>query len=268
MSTKGIFTALSGAMAQSQNLDTISNNIANVNTPAFKRDQQVFKEYLTAYEKSPDVIQVPKVPSSIESFYDNQGGDRGYVDASGSYTDHTQGTLKPTGNRLDMALEGDGLYEVATPQGVRYTRAGNFSLDSTGTLVTKSGLPVLKRGEGDPSTRILKITNPDFTVTTTGDIYVGGDLLGALSVVSVGQKEALQKVGQNLYTLKSTFDAKMKPLMDSKIHQGFVENSNVNIVKEMTDMIAATRTFESTQRAIKAYDQMEERLVNDVPKLG
>ena len=77
MSNKGIFTALSGAVAQSSRLDTLSNNIANVNTPGFKRDEQVFKEYLSAYEKAPDVIQVPKIPASIESFYDMQGGDRG-----------------------------------------------------------------------------------------------------------------------------------------------------------------------------------------------
>lgn len=267
MSTKGIYTALSGSIAQNQKLDTIANNIANVNTPAFKRDQQVFREYLTAYEKQPDVIQVPKVPASIESFYDNQGGDRGYVDGSGSYTDHSQGSLKPSGSRLDVAIEGEGFFEVLTPQGPRMTRSGNFTLNAEGQLVTKQGFPVLKRGEGEPQTRSIVINNPNFTVSSNGDIFIDGENTATLSVISVGQKEALQKVGQNLYTFKDTFEPQINRTPEVKLHQGFVENSNVNIVQEMTDMIAATRVFESTQRAIKAYDQMEDRLVNDVPQL-
>lgn len=265
MSTKGVYTALSGAVAQSQRLDTIANNIANVNTPSFKKDQQVFREYLTAYEKPSDVIQVPKVPASIESFYDNQAADRGYVDGSGTYTDFSQGTLKPTGNKLDMALEGDAFYEVLTPQGVRYTRNGAFAIDAEGKLVTKNGHQVLKKGTEDPQTRVLKITKPDVTVSLSGDIYVDGESVGALSIVNVGQKEALQKVGNSLYGLKETFDPKLSTNSDGKVHQGFVENSNVNVIQEMTDMIAATRVFDSTQRAIKAYDQMDEH-VNTIPK--
>ncbi|MEK7357721.1 MAG: flagellar hook-basal body complex protein, partial [Bdellovibrionota bacterium] len=100
--SKGIFTAVSGAVAQSQKLDTIANNLANANTPGFKRDAQIFKEYLTAYEKEPTTITVPRVPASIESFYDTQGGDKSYVDAAGTHTDFTQGTIKQTGNNLDV----------------------------------------------------------------------------------------------------------------------------------------------------------------------
>ncbi len=265
MSTKGVYTALSGAIAQGQRLDTIANNIANVNTPSFKKDQQVFREYLTAYEKPSDVIQVPKVPASIESFYDNQGADRGYVDGSGTYTDFSQGTLKPTGNKLDLALEGDAFYEVLTPQGVRYTRNGSFAIDAEGRLVTKGGHPVLKKGTEDASSRTITVTNPNFTVSSNGDLYVEGNSLAGLSIVNIGQKEALLKTGNSLYSLKETFDAKISPNVEGKVHQGFIENSNVNVIQEMTDMIAATRAFDSTQRAIKAYDQMDEQ-VNTIPK--
>lgn len=268
MSGKGIFTALSGAMAQNQRLETISNNIANVNTPAFKKDQQVFREYLTAYEKAPDVIQVPKVPASIESFYDTQGGDRGYVDASGTYTDFSQGNLKATGNKLDFALEGEGFFEVLTPQGVRLSRAGNFSLNAEGLLVNKNGHPVLSKGTGAPESRRININSANMTVSTQGEVYVDGQSVGALSVLTVGKKEALQKIGHSLYTLKETFDPQINTNPDVKIHQGFVENSNVNVIQEMTDMIAATRTFEATQKAIKAYDAIDEQLHNVVPKLG
>src|SRR3954465_15402012 len=108
MSTKGVYTALSGAIAQSERLDTIANNIANVNTPGFKKDKQIFQEYLTANEKPPALMNVPKVPASIESFYDMQGGDKSFVDSKGTFTDHTQGSVKHTGNKFDLALEGKG----------------------------------------------------------------------------------------------------------------------------------------------------------------
>ena len=123
MSTKGIYSALSGAMAQSLKMDTISNNIANINTPAFKRDQQVFREYLTANEKPPEVIQVPKVIATVESFYDMQGGDKSFVDSAGTYTDFSQGGMKHTGNSLDVAIDGKGFFEIATPSGLKLSPA-------------------------------------------------------------------------------------------------------------------------------------------------
>ncbi|HRO68072.1 MAG TPA: flagellar hook basal-body protein, partial [Pseudobdellovibrionaceae bacterium] len=144
MSLKGVYTALSGAIAQTQKLDTIANNIANVNTPGFKRDEVTFQEYLTANEKEQQVMNVPRVPASIESFYDMQGGDKSYVDLKGTFTDQSQGSLRPTGNKFDIAIDGKGFFEVMTPQGVRLTRAGNFTMDGNGRLVTKDGFPVLK----------------------------------------------------------------------------------------------------------------------------
>lgn len=266
MSSKGIFTALSGAMAQNQRLDTIANNIANANTASFKKDQQTFYEYLSAAEKSPDVIQVPRVPASIESFYDMQGGDRGYVDSSGTFTDFTQGQLKPTGNTLDLALEGRGFFEVATPQGIRLTRGGQLKIDSQGTLVTKEGFPVLRDGSGDASGRRIQVEGRNLTVSRSGDIYDNGNQVGRLSVVEVANPDSLQKTGNSLYSLKANFNETPIPSVDTQVQQGFVELSNVNIVDEMTDMITASRTFESAQRAMKAHDQMDEKLMNQVPK--
>src|SRR4029078_9316323 len=105
MSGKGIFAAVSGATAQSSLLDTIANNLSNLNTASLKKDRQVFSEYLSAYEKAPDVIAVPRVPASIESFYDMQGGDNAYVNPAGTYTNFEQGGLRPTGSPLDLALD-------------------------------------------------------------------------------------------------------------------------------------------------------------------
>ena len=269
--SKGIYTAVSGAIAQSAKLDTIANNLANVNTPGFKRDQQVFKEYLTAYEKQPNTITVPRIPASIESFYDVNGGDMSFVDSAGTYTNFEQGTLKNTGNKFDLAIEGDGLFEVSTPQGVRYTRAGDFTVNNEGTLVTKQGFPVLRDGGvGAPAAgREIKfnLSQADVSISPQGEVFDGKNTLGKLALMKVGNKDALRKVGANMYTLKDNIDAQLASASESKVSQGMLEGSNVNIVREMTDMITATRTFESTQKAIQAYDTMNGKSVNEIPKL-
>jgi len=269
MAAKGIYTALSGALAQNQRLDSIANNIANVNTPAFKRDQQVFKEYLTANEKVPTTINVPRVPISQESFYDMQGGDQSYVDSIGTHTDFSQGGLKATGNALDVAIEGEGFFEVATPAGLRLTRNGAFTMDGTGQLVTKEGFPVLRQAEPgtDPAERVIRPQNGlPLTIAENGEIFEGGTSIGRLALVNVADKSQLRKRGSSLYTFRPNAQPEVTNLTNPALKQGFLETSNVNIVQEMTDMIAANRAFETAQKAISAYDSINEKLVNTVPK--
>jgi flagellar basal-body rod protein FlgF len=266
--SKGIFTAVSGAMAQSARLDTIANNLANVNTTGYKRDGQLFREYLTSYEKEPGTITVPRVPASIESFYDMQGGDKSYVDLNGTFTDFSQGALKSTGNKLDLAIEGDGLFEVATTEGTRFTRSGSFSLDGEGRLVTKQGFPVLKEGaQGEGAAREIRVTgNGDISISTAGEVFEGSQSLGKISLVRFPNKDGVRKVGQSLYALRENLQPQVLPATTAKVSQGFLETSNVNIVREMTDMISATRVFETTQKAIQAYDQMASK-ANEISKL-
>lgn len=266
MSTKGIYTALSGAMAQSTKLDTIANNLANVNTPAFKRDQQLFQEYLTAHEKDPVNTTIPRDVASIESFYNMNGGDKSYVDIKGTFTDFSQGGIKPTGNSLDVAIDGPGFFEVITPGGVRLTRSGNFTLDGNGQLVTKEGFPVLRQDAGggeDPENRIIRFAGQgNFAIADNGDIFEGTENLGKLSLVRVNNVDALQKVGSSLYGFKTNQNAEVANIENPSVRQGFLETSNVNIIQEMTDMIATQRVFESTQKAIGAYDQMADKMIN------
>lgn len=268
LSSKGIYSALSGAVAQNEKLDTIANNIANVNTAGFKKDRQVFNEYLSANEKPPDVLQVPRIPASVESFYDMQGGDRAYVNAQGSYTDHTQGVLKNTGGPLDLAIEGRGFLEVSTPNGIRFSRNGALKVDGEGRLVTRDGYPVLKEGAGaDAASRAIRVSSTrNITISFNGDVYDGDQLAGRLAVVDFNNLDALQKQGSSLYGIKPLYNAAPLPANDFKIHQGFVEMSNVNVIDEMTDMIQTTRAMEANQQLIKAFDQIDSRLVNDVPR--
>lgn len=282
MSVKGIYTALSGSLAQSLKMDTIANNIANVNTTGFKRDQQVFNEYLTSFEKEQEVMRVPRVPASIESFYDMNGGDNAHVNSTGTFTDFSQGALKKTGNPMDVAIEGSGFFEVLTPQGVRLTRAGNFMLDGNGQLVTKEGFPVLREQTDeaqasavdgvsntiDPNQRIVQVSGQQpIHISDFGEIYEGNNLIGKLSVLNVLNTESLQKEGSNHYNFKGNSTPQVAQLNNPNLRQGFLESSNINVVQEMTDMIATQRAFESTQKAIQAFDQMSDKLVNVVGKI-
>lgn len=267
MSSKGIYAAVSGAMAQSSRLDTIANNLANVNTTGFKKDRQVFNEYLTAYEKEDNLIRAPRVPASIESFYDMNGGDNAYVNSAGTFTNFEQGGLRPTGSQLDVALEGKGFFEVMSPQGVRWTRSGSLQVDGQGRLVTKDGFPILKEGQGDPAQRSINVSSANVTVSQKGEIFDGGNPIGRLAVVNFAKMDDLQKVGNNNYTLKANAQSAPIPTEEARIHQGFVETSNVNVVEEMTDMITANRVFEAAQHAVKANDQMDDKLINQVGKV-
>lgn len=256
-------------MAQSLQMDTIANNIANVNTPGFKRDTQVFNEYLTANEKEQTGIPVPRIPASIESFYDMQGGDQSFVDSKGTFTDYSQGSLKTTGNPLDLAIDGEGFFEIATPDGVKLTRSGNFTMDGNGRLVTKEGHFVLRNGgEGaNPEARAITLNgSQSLTVNDQGDIFQGTDLVARVSVVDVAEKDSLQKLGNSLYGFKRGHSPEIISKALPSLKSGFIETSNVNVVKEMTDMIKTQRVFESTQKAISAYDSMNDKLVNIVGK--
>lgn len=267
MSMKGIFTALSGALAQSTKIDTIANNIANVNTTGFKRDQQTFGEYLTAMEKEAQVIQVPRVPASIESFYDMNGGDKAFVDATGTYTNFEQGSLKFTGGKLDLAIDGTGFFEVATPNGVQLTRAGNFTIDGNGQLVTKDGNAVLLEGDelASPDQRAVRFSGRSQAyISDAGEVFDGEKNLGKISLLQVKNIDSLQKVGSNNYSIKPNMEAEFVKVAVPNLKQGFIETSNVNIVNEMTEMITAQRVFEGTQKAISAYDAMADKLINVV----
>lgn len=248
-------------MAQSTRLDTIANNLANVNTNSFKKDRQVFSEYLSTLERPNDVNSVPKVPASIESFYNMEGTDNAYVNPAGTFTNFEQGGLRPTGGPMDLALDGKGFFEVATPQGTRYTRNGGFQIDNNGTLVTREGWPVLKEGGGQ-----IHVGSHNITVSQNGEVFDGGTSQGKLAITTFDKLDDLAKVGNSNYQLKANATSQPTP-SGAKVSQGFLEASNVNVVEEMTDMISANRVFEATQKAIKGHDQMDEKLINVVGKV-
>jgi flagellar basal-body rod protein FlgG len=188
----------------------------------------------------------------------------------GTYTQFSQGTLQQTGNALDLAIEGQGFFEVMTPQGMRWTRAGNFKVDGNGMLVTTQGHPVMAADEGGqaPEERTLIFTgNGELRITEMGEVFEGQNFVGRISVVQPQDQDAFQKVGNSYFDFRFNANPTLTAVDSPKLRSGFLESSNVNIVQEMTDMIATTRIFENTQKAISAYDGIADKLVNQVPKV-
>jgi flagellar basal-body rod protein FlgG len=248
-----IYPVLSGALAQEKRLEVIANNLANVNTAGFKRDQPLF-----------EAIGLPPGPSA---------GVDGSIRPSPTFerlhqisTDFTPGVVRTTGEPLDLAIEGEGFFSVQTPQGVRYTRGGSFTIDAQGQLTTQDGFPVL--GTGGP------ITLPPglIQIDAEGRISVKGTEVGAqptevdlLPIFRFSDPSRLKKVGQTLFEAEGG-DA--VPFPEGRMRQGALEGANVNPVEEMVAMIAVMRLYESAQKAIQTADEVAAKAANEVGRIG
>jgi len=232
--SSGIYIAAAGAVAQSNALDTTSNNIANASTAGFHGDRITFREALTA-AKSADVSVV--------------GGGSARVDTM-------SGALTQTGNPLDLALEGDGMIGVQTPNGPRYTRAGNFQLDQTGRLVTADGNQV--RGEGGAPIVVPPETKT-ISVGVDGSVTADGTAVGKIELVNFASRQ-LKREGASL------FSATGKPIAGAAptVREGMLESSNVNVVRGVVDLVKVSRQYESLMRVIQGYHDVESRAARDI----
>ncbi|MCP4913662.1 MAG: flagellar hook-basal body protein [Oligoflexia bacterium] len=278
---KDIWIPVSGAIAQQRNVETIANNVANANTPGFKKDQAIFKEHLTAFEKGTD-IDLPNKEWSPQDFYRTYGAEKGFVKTVKNYTNFEQGQLTPTNNPMDIALSGQGFFEVLSPNGIRYTRRGSLSVDAAGRLVTQQGYPILAKIDlpttndanelkailqqvPEPKDRVITLDNSPLTVNHNGEVYQKGSKIADLSVVKFKETELLKKEGNSLFINKSVENVKREGTKTA-VYQGFVERSNVNAVEEMSNLIKAHRQFESLQRVIKTYDSIAGKASNEIAK--
>jgi len=269
---------LSGAIAQQRNVETIANNVANANTPGFKKEQVVFKEHLAALENPDAQIDLPQKEWKPEDFYRSYNAEDAFVKVDGAYTLHEQGQLSPTGNAFDNALNGPGFFEVLSPNGVRYTRKGNLTINSDGKLVTDQGYLLLSKSpppvvgadgkmnlSTPPESRAISVGNNKFSINLEGEVFSGVNKIAELSIVEFGDIHALKKEGNSLYINPDQKNIKVGETKTS-VHQGFVEQSNVNAVSEMSSLINANRNFETIQRVIKTYDTMSGKAVNEISK--
>lgn len=238
---RGIYVALSGAVAQQNKLDVITNNLANVNTPGFKKDKAIFKVALPPADSQPPVTGIFK--------------DKAFVETNGIVTDFSTATHNQTGNPFDIAIEGDGFFEVLTPQGVRYTRDGSFKRSDVGELITAEGYKVM--GDGGP----IKIEGSAVKFDREGNVLVDNEPVGKLRVVDFPKPYPLQKDRDNLYELPSSVKAVPS---NAEIRQGFKESANVSVIREMTSMMDAMRSYESYIKAMQSMDEVTGKVINEV----
>jgi flagellar basal-body rod protein FlgF len=239
----GIYSALSGALAEQRSLDVVANNVANANTTGFRGDRVAFQEALARGGGG------GPAPDSLR-----------FVGVSRVRADTSAGPLRATGNPLDLALQGDGFFAVATPRGERYTRAGGLMASGSGRLVTAAGLEVLAAPGGNARIQLPPGAR-EIVVAPDGTVSADGAQVGRIRLVRFDTPDALQKEGHTLWTAGSA-----RPLDDAatQIVQGHLEGANVNAVSGMNELITVSRSFESFQRVIQAFRELDERTAREV----
>ncbi|AOT70059.1 flagellar hook-basal body protein [Geosporobacter ferrireducens] len=171
-----------------------------------------------------------------------------------------QGQIFETDNQLDFALKGRGFFQIETPEGVSYTRDGSFKINGNHELVTAEGYRVL--GNNGP----IVIDGTKVAVSEKGDIFADDEWMGQLNIIDIENLKDLRKEGGNLYKMAAGTEPEGPPFT-GQVLQGFLENSNVDAVKEMIEMITLFRNYESNQKMIKAYDDTLQKVVNEVGKV-
>ena len=254
MSSAALHVARTGLDAQDMRMRVISNNLANVNTTGFKRDRAAFETL--AYQ----TITAPGAASSTESKYATGLNLGTGVRIQGTARINTQGSMQTTNNSLDMALDGEGFFQVQMPGGtLGYTRAGNFSRSAEGLLVTSEGYQVMP-GITVPQGATQITIGTDGTVSATIQGQVAPAEIGQIQVATFPNPAGLQSKGDNYLTETAASGAVSMGVAGlegrGQIRQGMLEGSNVNVVEELVDMIETQRAYEVNSKMIKSTDEM------------
>lgn len=251
---RALWTASTGMEAQQMNIDIIAHNLANVNTTGFKRSRADYQDLLYQEMKSAGASSSPStmVPTGIQV---GQG-----VRTVSTEKVFSQGNFKQSGNPLDLAIEGDGFFQIAKPDGLTaYTRTGEFKVDSEGRLVTSDGY-LVEPQITIPADAIALSISADGIVSATQPGIAIPTQVGTIELARFVNPAGLQPVGRNLYqeTAASGQATVGAPGTDGlgTLAQGFLEMSNVSVVEEMVSMIAAQRAYEINSKSIQTTDEM------------
>jgi len=235
-----IYTSVSGQDAVFKQMQVIANNLANMSTSGFKAERLKFEQALSSSRPVEGSLKKEiEAPSSMQTSF--------YAKASGSYTDFTQGAIETTNDPLNVALQGEGLFAVATSEGERFTRSGEFKVATDGRLVTPQGFPV--QGSGGE----IVVSGGTARILDDGTVTVDGSPVGKIRVVKVNPLDLTREAAQ-LFKLKDGGSAVEAP--EARMVSGAVEASNVNATRELTDMIMASRAFDSLQKARESNSAM------------
>ncbi len=243
---KGIYHSAAGMLPNYFKLVNISNNLANVTTTGYKADRRYFNTVLNNEVTQPGADGKPKSLNKLDE---------------GVYTIYEQGSLKFTDNSLNVALNGKGFLVSEDPESgeLFYTRNGRFSLNLDKQLVNSLGNPVLDDGYGP-----IEVGDATLAITESGDIYLDNRHKGKLMIVDFENYDVLTKAGETQYTISD--DAVEIDPEDVAVHHGYVEESNVNVMHEMVEMIALNRNYESSSRALQSQDGTLRELIQKAAK--
>lgn len=256
---KGLYTIHTGLRNEQNRMDIMTNNLANASTVGFKKEgstSQAFSD-IFAYKVKDTSVGV----ENIQRIGINNPG----VKIGENYTDYSQGSFRITNNTFDLALSGEGFFAVeymnnAGEIDTKYTRAGNFTLDIDGFLMTKDGDYVLSSNDQ----RIQVDTLNDAKIDENGNIYQDGRLVAKIKVVDFQDYNYLEKYGDTYY---QPVEGAELTESNAKVISGYLEMSNVQVVTEMVNMISITRAYETNQKIMQTYDSSLEIAVNQLGKL-
>ena len=252
---RSLYIAATGMAAQQTQVDVIANNIANVNTTAFKRSRAEFTDLLYQSDRPAGVLNTPDGSPVPEGVSTGLG-----VRTAAIRTSNIQGAMTRTGNSLDLAFNGRGWFEITGPDGeALYTRAGSFNTDANGQIVTLDGYAV------EPNMTVPAGTT-EIVVNEQGEIFARVEnatqltSLGVLAVVDFPNEVGLQELGGNLFRETEASGSPVTGIAGTNglgvIKQGYLEASNVDPVKEITELISSQRAYEMNSKVIQASDEM------------
>ena len=254
----GLFAVVNGALRAEMRLDVLANNLANTNTTGYKESEITFDSYMT--KPGPEQFPMPgnsfmglRGPGDIPFPFSSPATNAysvTYPRADGTHTNVSQGPITKTDNPLDIAIEGEGYFVLNTPEGRRYTRDGAFAINNQGELVSKDGYQVM--GAGDAT---LNIGSERVEISQDGTIANKFGQVGVISRVNL-PAESLVKAGGNLFEADENLETPLQGDTGGFI-QGFLEKSNANVIRGMSQMIQTNRAFESYMQMIKALDGVE-----------
>lgn len=255
---RGLYTAYTGMKNEQNRLDIISNNLANVSTAGYKEESvanQAFDRLLTI-----------KIKDVSEAYNDRAIGTMSLGVKMGEvYTDYRQGSVRETGNTFDLAIEGKGFFNLRMvnrngEETIRYTRDGNFKMTRDGNIVDAYGNNLQCEG-GDLQ---VPPEASEIVVRDDGSVFANGAYVDRIITTDFEDYDHLEKYGDNVY---QTVDGAVEQEASGLIMQGFIEQSNVNSVREMVEMINITRAYEAGQKVIQTTDNMLEQATTSVGKL-
>ncbi len=256
---RSLYTAYTGMLNEQRRMDIMTNNLANSATAGFKTESSSSQ----SFEK---VLGI-KIRDASEAFNDRSIGKMSLgVKVGEVFTDYTQGALRETAGKYDLALSGSGFFAVrhvdrAGNETEKYTRDGNFRITRDGHVTDVYGNQLMT----ESGVLQIPVDAESVSIGTDGSVFVNGQIIDKLKIVDFENYDYIEKYGDNMYR---TVDGAEEKEPDAQVLQGYIEQSNVNSVREMVNLITITRAYEAGQKMIQNSDKILENAVNSVGRVG